>query len=89
MADDDDAWQPEEDNSEEEEEEEEDHDVVDAKESSPPKQPLQPQRKRSRNAYEDTSERLTENGGYAHTVNSKLKISMANKGNTPWNKVRE
>ncbi|CAB9506848.1 expressed unknown protein [Seminavis robusta] len=30
--------------------------------------------------------RKTENGGYAHTVDSKRKISKANRGNTPWNK---
>ena len=35
----------------------------------------------------ETSARLTENGGYAHTLDSKMKISKANKGNTPWNKV--
>jgi len=28
----------------------------------------------------------TENGGYAHTVESRSKISAANKGKTPWNK---
>lgn len=31
-------------------------------------------------------ERLTVKGGYAHTKNSRMKISAANKGNTPWNK---
>jgi NUMOD3 motif len=86
--DDDDVWQPEEDN-----EEEDNDDDVEEEEPAirPKKQPLQqqPKRKRSRNVYEDTSERMTENGGYAHTMNSKLKISKANKGNTPWNKVRE
>lgn len=30
--------------------------------------------------------RLTERGGYAHTTSAKLRISMANKGNTAWNK---
>lgn len=30
--------------------------------------------------------RPTENGGYSHTVESKAKISAANKGKTPWNK---
>jgi len=34
-----------------------------------------------------TTERMTVNGGYAHTIKSKLRISKANKGNTPWNKV--
>lgn len=87
MADDDDAWQTEADN--EGEAEEEDKDNVEEKDPALRKQPLQPKRKRSRNIYEDTSERMTENGGYAHTMNSKLKISKANKGNTPWNKVRD
>ena len=32
--------------------------------------------------------RLTAKGGYAHTRASKLRISKANRGNTPWNKVR-
>ena len=36
----------------------------------------------------DTTARMTENGGYAHTHTSKLRISKANKGNTPWNKVQ-
>lgn len=36
----------------------------------------------------DNSDRLTEYGGYAHTIDSKMKISMANRGNLPWNKVR-
>jgi NUMOD3 motif len=63
---------------------------VEEEEPSRQKQPSPPKRKRSRNnAFEDNSERLTENGGYAHTINSKLKISKANKGNTPWNKVSE
>jgi hypothetical protein len=30
--------------------------------------------------------RLTEKGGYAHTSKSRLRISRANRGNTPWNK---
>ena len=33
-----------------------------------------------------TFERLTENGGYAHTIEARLKISRANRGNQPWNK---
>lgn len=33
-------------------------------------------------------ERKTKAGGYAHTNKSKEKISMANRGNTPWNKGR-
>jgi hypothetical protein len=31
-------------------------------------------------------ERITNKGGYAHTKNARMKISQANKGNTPWNK---
>jgi hypothetical protein len=31
-------------------------------------------------------QRLTEKGGYMHTKNSRLKISHANKGKSPWNK---
>jgi hypothetical protein len=58
----------------------------------------QPKRRRKRlrrvnfDAYDDdithlpTSERLTERGGYAHTKTSRMKISHANRGNTPWNK---
>jgi hypothetical protein len=30
--------------------------------------------------------RLTEKGGYFHTSKSRLRISRANRGNTPWNK---
>jgi hypothetical protein len=57
-----------------------------------------PQRRRKRlrrvnfDAYEDdithlpTSERITERGGYSHTKMSRMKISQANRGNTPWNK---
>jgi hypothetical protein len=30
--------------------------------------------------------RLTEKGGYSHTSKSRLRISRANRGNTPWNK---
>lgn len=30
--------------------------------------------------------RLTEKGGYMHTKNSRLKISQANRGKSPWNK---
>jgi hypothetical protein len=33
-----------------------------------------------------TVERLTERGGYIHTKGSRMKISKANRGNTPWNK---
>jgi hypothetical protein len=33
-----------------------------------------------------THARKTKHGGYAHTNNSKNKISQANTGNTPWNK---
>jgi hypothetical protein len=33
-----------------------------------------------------SQERLTEKGGYAHTSKSRLRISRANRGNTPWNK---
>jgi hypothetical protein len=32
--------------------------------------------------------RRTDRGGYAHTHRSRLKISLANKGNEPWNKGR-
>jgi hypothetical protein len=52
-------------------------------------------KKRKRKSYEATdesfltsNERKTKNGGYAHTNNSKSKISKANSGNTPWNKGR-
>jgi NUMOD3 motif len=31
-------------------------------------------------------QRLTHKGGYMHTKNSRLKISQANKGKSPWNK---
>lgn len=34
-------------------------------------------------------ERKTKAGGYAHTNKSKEKISMANRGNTPWNKGKQ
>lgn len=37
----------------------------------------------------NTTARQTDNGGYAHTLDSKMKISKANRGNTPWNKVRQ
>ena len=33
-----------------------------------------------------TSVRKTSKGGYSHTKRSRARISMANKGNTPWNK---
>lgn len=33
--------------------------------------------------------RLTEKGGYAHTSKSRLRISRANRGNTPWNKGKD
>jgi hypothetical protein len=33
-----------------------------------------------------SQERLTDKGGYAHTSKSRLRISRANRGNTPWNK---
>jgi hypothetical protein len=33
-----------------------------------------------------SQDRLTEKGGYAHTSKSRLRISRANRGNTPWNK---
>lgn len=36
--------------------------------------------------YLPSQERLTSKGGYAHTKNSRMKISAANKGNRPWNK---
>jgi len=32
--------------------------------------------------------RMTDKGGYTHTNTSRLKISRANRGNTPWNKGR-
>jgi hypothetical protein len=35
-----------------------------------------------------SQERLTDKGGYAHTSKSRLRISRANRGNTPWNKGR-
>jgi hypothetical protein len=52
-------------------------------------------KKRKRKSYDATdevfltsNERKTKHGGYAHTNNSKGKISKANSGNTPWNKGR-
>lgn len=36
-----------------------------------------------------THERKTKAGGYAHTNKSKERISMANRGNTPWNKGKQ
>jgi NUMOD3 motif len=36
--------------------------------------------------YVPSLERMTIMGGYAHTKNTRMKISQANKGNTPWNK---
>jgi hypothetical protein len=44
------------------------------------------------NILEDTrptSLRLTENGGYLHTKQSRMKISQANQGKSPWNKGKE
>jgi hypothetical protein len=41
---------------------------------------------RSTRTYGGNEHRLTERGGYSHNHSSKLKISMGNKGNTPWNK---
>jgi hypothetical protein len=36
-----------------------------------------------------TEARITEKGGYSHTSKSRLRISRANRGNTPWNKGQE
>ena len=36
-----------------------------------------------------TTFRLTENGGYLHTKQSRMKISQANQGKSPWNKGKE
>jgi hypothetical protein len=36
--------------------------------------------------FKTSQERLTEKGGYAHTRKSRLKISRALRGTTPWNK---
>lgn len=36
--------------------------------------------------YVPSTSRFTDRGGYAHTTQSRLAISRANKGNTPWNK---
>ncbi|CAJ1966895.1 unnamed protein product [Cylindrotheca closterium] len=57
------------------------------------KQKRRPKKLRRKIHYEDpeidllpSHERKTTAGGYAHTNKSKEKISMANRGNTPWNK---
>jgi NUMOD3 motif len=36
-----------------------------------------------------TALRLTERGGYSHTKQSRMKISQANQGKSPWNKGKE
>ncbi|GKY96184.1 hypothetical protein MPSEU_000578300 [Mayamaea pseudoterrestris] len=43
----------------------------------------------SRPLYDKNGNRLTERGGYAHDIESKMKISKANRGKTPWNKNKE
>jgi hypothetical protein len=39
--------------------------------------------------FDRNGNKLTERGGYAHNTSSKLKISAANKGKTPWNKDKQ
>jgi hypothetical protein len=51
-------------------------------------------RRKSRSNHSDdgttgADKRRTEAGGYAHTVESRLAISRANRGNVPWNKGRK
>lgn len=76
----------------EDEQEEEEEDI-----EEPPKKPAAKQstyRKHKAPVYErdddkdalPTSARKTAKGGYAHTNQSRARISKANKGNTPWNK---
>lgn len=43
----------------------------------------------SRSIFDKNGHRLTERGGYSHRASSKLKISMSNKGKTPWNKDKQ
>ena len=43
----------------------------------------------SRSLYDKNGNRLTERGGYQHMEQSKLKISMSNRGKTPWNKDKQ
>ncbi|CAB9497543.1 expressed unknown protein [Seminavis robusta] len=77
MSDDEeDGWVPE---GEEEEEGDEEEGGVSNK-------PQQSSKRPQHGLTADTAARMTENGGYAHTLDSKLKISKANRGNTPWNK---
>jgi hypothetical protein len=84
----------------EKEEAEEAEEAEESNEEAPvpdaPPSGSQRKKKRRRNNYEATvtdllpsHERKTEFGGYAHTNNSKQKISNANRGNTPWNKGKQ
>ena len=82
-GDDDNDWQPEDDK-------EVDYEAS-SREDRVQKEPVPQQQgsskqPRSRNVFD--ARLMTENGGYSHTLDSKLKISKANRGNTPWNKVR-
>lgn len=99
-SDSDDVYESEAEEEEEEEEEEEDYSEEDVDkeegaeetESSDEEEDElpRPRKKRQRQKVYDgdhpSSARRTNRGGYAHTKESRLKISEANKGNQPWNK---
>jgi NUMOD3 motif len=80
----------------------EEEDECDAEESRPKKvrsataaasnKPASSRKKKPRGssiAALSTDDRKTEAGGYSHTIESRLRISQANRGNTPWNKGRK